>query len=223
MAPVEWFRTGDWDESARETFETRLARARADNRAQYLRIKALSLHAAGSVAAATDLLHRVLEEFPDSLDAAACAELLGDMACEAGAHQEAEHHYRRSLDLSAAQNGTSGEVHVGLAEALLGQGRHREALDALRSSSVSELTMNRSICRWNAALAQAAHGAGEREAAMQAAQAALALLDAPDQFSRHPGVGRGSLNDETVKRLRAISKGGSTRGTWRRRWPRRDG
>ncbi len=37
----------DWDEAARADFEARLARARPHNRQQYLRIKGLSLRAAG--------------------------------------------------------------------------------------------------------------------------------------------------------------------------------
>lgn len=207
MASDDWFRTGGWDDEERAAFEARLARARSHNRPQYLRIKAAALREAGSPAAATELLSRVLDQYTDALDAPYCAELLGDIALEAGDPASAEAHYRVSLRLRPDQNATSGEVHIGLAEALIAQGRFQEAVEALDAFPADELTMNHSVCRWNAALAEAAHGLGDNDAAAVAAESALALLIAPDQFGRHAGVGRAAMSDEQVKRLKRLASG----------------
>jgi tetratricopeptide (TPR) repeat protein len=217
MAPGDWFRSVEWDVEARADFEARLARARPYNRPQYLKIKGLSLQESGRDADAVELLWRVLEEYPDSLDASYCAERLGDHYLAVGDPVAAERHYRRSLELRPDMNATSGEVHIGLAEALIAQDRYDEAVQALDYVPVSSFTMNHGVCRWNAALAEATLGVGEPQVAREAAGRALALLDAADQFTRHAGVGRAVLNDAQQKRLRAIASGGAGR-TAARRW-----
>lgn len=200
----EWYRSAEWDVVAREAFEARLRRARDYNRPQYLKIKGLALLAAGQAVDGVALLHRVLDEYPDALDAAYCAETLADHHLANGDAREAEVHYRRALTLRPDQNGTSGEVHIGLAEALTAQQRYDDALHALELAPVTDLTLNHAACRWNAALADAASGRGEVQVARDAARRALALLDERDQFSRHPGVGRAALSDDQRRRLQVI-------------------
>jgi hypothetical protein len=56
----EWFRSPDWGEADRADFERHLARSRAYNRAQYLRIKGLALRDAGEIDEARGLWLRVL-------------------------------------------------------------------------------------------------------------------------------------------------------------------
>lgn len=217
VAGNDWSRNSDWDERARTDFEARLARARSHNRPQYLRIKALALREAGDADAASDLLSRVLREYPNSLDAAFCAEMLGELALGATDHPQAEAHFREAMRLRPDLNATSGEVHIGLAEALIAQGRYQEAVDALDYVPVSRLGLNQSICRWNVALADAAQGLGEKQVAAEAAGRALALLDTPDQFARHPGVGRAVLTVQQVARLRSVASG-DTSGKSQRGW-----
>jgi predicted Zn-dependent protease len=207
MAGNDWFRTSDWDKQARADFESRLARARSHNRPQYLRIKAVALREAGENDGAGELLARVLREYPDSFDTPFCAELLADHAVRAADFREAEALYRESMRLRPDMNATSGEVHIGLAEALIAQGRHQESVDALQYVPVARLGLNQSICRWNVALADAAHGLGEEQVAADAAARALALLDTPDQFTRHPGVGRAVLTEQQVAWLRSLTSG----------------
>jgi tetratricopeptide (TPR) repeat protein len=207
VASQDWFRTGAWDAAARDEFETRLRRARSDNRPQYLRVKALALRASGEAVAAAQLLHRVLREYRDSFDAAFCAGRLGDWALSGGDAVAAEQHYRQALDIRPDLNGTTGEVYIGLAEALNAQGRFQDAVQELNAVPATRLGLNQSICRWNVALVDAAWGIGERQVASEAATRALALLDAPDQFDRHPGIGRAVLTDERISTLRAISSG----------------
>lgn len=220
MAPEEWFRTSDWDAAAQAEFERKLARAREHNRPQYLRIKAAALREAGRPDAAKTLLQRLLDEYPRAFDVAYSAETLGDLALAAGDPVEAETYYRHSLQARPDMNATTGEVHIGLAEALLGQRRHDEALKALEYIPPTELKLAHAHCRWNAALAEAALGLGEQQVAGDAARRALDLLNAPDHFARHPGVGRARLTPEQIKRLRQIASGQAARSPLRR-WLRR--
>ncbi len=153
------------------------------------------------------LLRRVLEEYPDSLDAAYCAERLADHYLATGDTLAAERHYRRSMELRPDLNATTGEVHIGLAEALNAQKRYDEALQALDYLPATDLTLNHGVCRWNAALADAALGVGDFEVAREAASRALALLREPDQFSKHRGVGRAALSQERQAHLRTVVTG----------------
>lgn len=105
------------------------------------------------------------------------------------------------------QDATTGEVHIRLAEALAAQQRYDDALQALELVPVADLTFNHSVCRWNAALADTALGLGEVQVVRDAATRALELLDAPDQFPRHAGVGRAALTDAQRRRLQAIRRG----------------
>ncbi len=216
VASDEWYRSSDWDDRAREAFEVQLGRARDYNRPQYLKIKALTLLESGAAADGVDLLRRVLHEYPDSLDAAYCAERLGDHYLVTNHPAAAAKYYRHSLALRPDQNATTGEVHIGLAEALTAQERYDEALNALDLVPVTRLTLNHSVCRWNVALAVAALGAGNVHVARDAAARALALLQAPDQFSRHSGVGRAVLSDAQRTWLQAIEEGDAPRRETRR-------
>jgi tetratricopeptide (TPR) repeat protein len=222
MASDEWYRSAAWDADARADFEARLRRARAHNRPQYLRIKAHALAAAGNSADADVLSLRVVNEYPGSLDAASCGEALGDGALARGDFVAAEEHYRRCIELRPDLNLTSGEVHIGLAEALTAQGRPDEALQALDSVPPGRLVINHALCRWNAALAEASFAVGEEPVvAAMAASRALSLLDTPDQFTRHPGVGRARLRHDRIERLRAIASGEEAPPPTRRRFLRR--
>lgn len=218
MAVDEWFRSPAWDEESRADFDRRLSRAREYNRPQYIKIKALAIREAGHTSSAEALLLRVLDEYPQSLDAAYCAELLGDHANHAGDYTVAESRYRQALALRPDMNATTGEVHVGLAETLTAQGRYDEAIAALEYVPVARLGLNHSLCRWNIALSEAALGLGERQVAADAAARALDLLDAPDQFVRHKGVGRARLSDAQVHRLRVIAAGEEPRPSSKRRF-----
>ena len=218
MASRDWFRSTDWDDAARADFEARLQRARAHTRPQYIKCKALALHASGNTKPGEELLNRVINDHPDSLDAAYCAERLGDFARARGDAIAAEGFYRRAIALRPDLNATTGEVHIGLAEALIAQTRYHEAVEALEYQPVERLGLAHGLCRWHAALAEAALGVGEKQVAADAAARALGLLEAPDQFVRHPGVGRAVLADEQVVRLRGIAGGEATAKKPARRW-----
>jgi tetratricopeptide (TPR) repeat protein len=90
MADDEWFRNSRWELEDQNAFFERLSRSRGNNnKAQYARIKALSLARSGNkylVIGAKDLLKRIIQEWPDRselascyLQLAECEELLGNL------------------------------------------------------------------------------------------------------------------------------------------------
>ena len=99
MKNEEWFRRTTWSPDAERDFFERLNRARAPNKAQYLRIQALHLAEAGHAHAALNLLDRLFAEFPDLVQlaiahsqAAQCHEHLGNT-------DEAIREYRLALEV----------------------------------------------------------------------------------------------------------------------------
>ena len=206
--PGEWFRTAAWDGAAQEDFERRLRRARADGRPQYLRLKALALAEAGRRADARALLLRLLWAYPDAFDAPSALESLGDLSAEDGRPEEAVGWYRRLLRERPRLDTTTGTALISLAGALVDLGRYTEAVEALGAVDDAALTMNGAVFRYWATSAEAAAGIPDAEAAGEAARRALEVLDAPDQFSRHPGVGRASADRALKRRLRQLADGG---------------
>jgi len=209
---ADWFRTPDWDVVAREAFEKRLARARPHNRSQYLRIKALSLREAGLVSEAERLLVRVLEEYPDAFDVPFCLELLGDLAAEDGRLEEAIQRYGQALEAEPHASGTTGTVQISIAEALVRLGRLDEAVTMLLEADDEATVFHSALFRYRATFAEAAHGLGDTENARAHARAALELLDAPDQFSRHPGVGRAHSDSAQIGHLCRLAGDGPDSG-----------
>ncbi len=202
----EWFRSPAWTSEDQQAFEAKLAGARPHGRAQYLRIKGLALREAGLGDAAAVLWQRVCADYPGSLHETSALEHLGDLAREQGRHEDAVAYYERPLD-GRSLNGTTWAVHVSLAELLVQMGRFEEATEALLRRPIQELTLHHSLFRWHACAAEAALGLGDRSEAVNAAARASDLLSAPDQFSRHPGVGRAVGSVEQQERLRSIRDG----------------
>lgn len=187
----EWFRSIDWSPDAQQDFETRLGRARAHNRAQYLRIKALALLAAGNSDDATALLHRVVDNYGDDwIQVTASHEHLGDIYRSKGDLAEAETEYRRVLMLSPDLSGTTGEVHLKLGEVLLAAGTDDFAeIEHLLAAARPHVVFNTSAFRANVLDARVAAAVGDVARRRASATAALGLVHAPPQFSRHPTVG----------------------------------
>ncbi|MEV4688222.1 hypothetical protein [Microbacterium sp. LWH3-1.2] len=127
----DWFRSPLWTETARTDFESRLARARARNRAQYLRIKGLALADAGEVVAARALWQRVLTDEGEfaHLESAGALEHLGDSYAREDPIR-AEHYYRRLIGEHPSLNGTTAMQHVKLAELLIRRRQPRDLHEA---------------------------------------------------------------------------------------------
>jgi predicted Zn-dependent protease len=227
--PDEWYRSPGWDDAARVEFEHRLSRARAHNRPQYLKIKALALADAGLLDEAKALLTRLTSQYPDSLDAPYATELLGDVARRQRRAEDAERHYRAVVAGWSSLNATSGMVEVSLAELLAERGDRKACEEALglleRWLHRGGLRFNSQLFRWHLALVATAGRLGDHQTVQHAARTALSLVDRDPQLPRHPTVGLVEADEHTLTRLRQLagdgpSGPGSANGHGRpgRRW-----
>jgi tetratricopeptide (TPR) repeat protein len=97
----DWFRRSTWTATDKEEFETRLARAKVSNRAQYLRLQAGHLEETGRddlLQPALELLHRMITGYPDSIDIAAAHHLRGRCYDRSGETLLAVEAYRAAID-----------------------------------------------------------------------------------------------------------------------------
>lgn len=206
----EWYRLPDWDEEARAEFERRLRRARSFNRAQYLRIKGVALEEAGETAGARELWRRVLDEDGDfaEMDAWAAAEHLGDSYVDDDPGL-AITFYRRSMKRNRHLNMTTATQPIKLAELLHQRGRPKDLTEAKRLLTGwprrADLPLPDAHFRCHAALAEVCDATGDRGEARQAANRALALVDAPAPFPRDEELGVVRADRRTLKRLNQLA------------------
>ena len=205
----EWFRTSEWSAAATDEFEARLRRARPHNQSQYLRIKALALIGAGRPRDGAGLLHRIVADNPDSLDARFAHELLGDFYREEGRLRDAEAEYRVVLVLAPDLSGTTGELHVALGEVLFEQGgaERLEEIASLLTDAQPHMRFNSSIFRWRLLAARTAEVREDPDGCRSNALAALDLVGREPQFARHPTVGRADPSLETIAELQRLAGG----------------
>ncbi len=204
---ADWFRSPDWSAEAQQDFENRLSRARASGRAQYLRIKAVSLDDAGESEGAAHLLRRIVHGYPEARTEVAFAhERLGDLRMAANDPAEAEAEYRLALATSPSLSGTTGEVHLKLGEILMRDDRAAAAeVEELLTAARPHVIFNSTAFRLNVLAARLAARTGDNERRRLAARTALALVDADPQFSRHPTVGRVSATRATISELETLA------------------
>lgn len=233
----DWYRTPDWNDEVAEAFEARLRRARPHNRPQYLRIKALSLldvPDAQRQAAARGLLVRILDEYPESLDASFAHEKLGELDADTGDLAQAEYHFRACLDV---ESGTSGAVALKLAEALfeLGEEDRLDEVASLLARAGGRMESHREI--WPPHIFRtvvlSARLAARRENLQLAAAEAASALRIADMTSQgsaffkkhHPGLGKVHMETDLRQELDALAQGRVPSGRQRadRRWSRRRG
>lgn len=222
----EWFRSPEWTEQARAEFGQRLRRARPTSRAQYLRIKGLALAGAGNNDGAIELLRRVTAEYPDEwIQVAPAYESLGALLRAEGDLAGAEAALRSAIEASPTLNATTGEVRIALGEVVLESGASRaDEVAQLLAESRDDGQLNTTVFRWNVLSARLAALRGDAEAARIAAEGALALVDAPPQFARHPTVGIARPSDELLAELERLARpsragaGAKTATSRRRLW-----
>ena len=209
----EWYRDPRWNRRIQDEFESRLNRARASSRPQYLRIKALTLLESGGRnerLAARDLLQRILEEYPDSLDVVAAHEGLAQVYEQEGATAEAESHYRSALHLSL-EGYVRGDAHLRLPELLIESGDPDKLVEA--DAVLSMINIERDLVfrsqrfRYAVCRAKLAAAGGDSEAAAHYAAAALreAATDEPD-FPRHPTLGGVHADPDILGELQRMAE-----------------
>jgi hypothetical protein len=97
----DWYRKTSWLTADSEDFERRLARARRENRAQYLRIQAVHLFQTGAkdlIGAAATLATRVTTEYDDDIQTGQAHHLLGQCHEAAGDVSAALAEFRKAVD-----------------------------------------------------------------------------------------------------------------------------
>jgi hypothetical protein len=111
-AKDDWYTSADWDDAARELFDTRIRRSRQPwSKWQYFRGKANALFFSkdpDKLAAAIAMLHRALVEVPDIKPdwASSTYHRPGQFAEAAGDASPAEQYYRRATTACAIGNRT---------------------------------------------------------------------------------------------------------------------
>lgn len=204
---ADWFRSPAWSDDAQQDFESRLRRARPGSRAQYLRIKAVTLDEHGDSEAAATLLRRIVGEFVDAWTEVAFAhERLGDLCRTAGDLAGAEGEYREALAVSPSLSGTTGEIHVKLGEVLLQSGKGTiPEIEQLLTEAKSHVTFNSTAFRVNVLTARVAAATGDVDRRRHAAAAALDLVGAGPQLPRHRTVGLVHATPLLLSELRAMA------------------
>ncbi len=199
----EFYRSSGWEESDQADFESRLRKALPENRARYLRLKALALAEVGRLDDAQRLLNRVLTDFADqSGEVAGAQEELGNLRWRLGDARGAEAHFRAVLVASPDLNHTSQEAHLAIGEMLLARypGGPDEIFDLLDAAE-PHMFLNRSWFRWYTLAARLADTRDDVEHRVMFARKALELLDADPQFSRHQHLGFATTTPEVRQML----------------------
>jgi len=99
---TEWYRRKTWTKLDEEEFFVKLARARKDGRAQYLKIQAIELVDTNDnklLKVAESLLKKMLEEYPeDRFNKSSALKTLGDIYNETGKEDSAIEYYKMAID-----------------------------------------------------------------------------------------------------------------------------
>jgi predicted Zn-dependent protease len=155
------------------------------------------------------------------MDAKFGHELRGNLHRQQGRLAEAADAYRSCLERSAGNmSGTSGMLHVSLAEVLL-ESKNPPTQEILRLLDASmQLNrgswLNANLFRWERALALVSARIGDRDTSRKAAARALALIEQPPQFARHKDVGIAHATEEERLVLRSLAETGELTTTTRR-------
>lgn len=229
----DWFRSSTWSPEIAEAFEARLKRARAWNRAQYLRVQGVHLAAQNDKALrgiGRDLFRRVVDDYGDNhpFEALTALENLGDSLAAEGADGPAESAYREVLTRVAAsptgRSGTSHTTELSLAELLLARGDNASLEEADGLLDIAEEQVRRSamfrnlVLRYLVVRARVAARRGNQAGAIAYAREALSVADETEPaMPKHPTLGRPDVPPELRAELRALVEG-SGLPTRRKRW-----
>jgi len=214
----EWYRSSTWDSEIEANFEARLRRARPDGRAQYIGIQAghlldspdPSVREMGRI-----LLRRVIEEYPDDIEAKSATESLGHSLAREGRLDEAERALREALRLCAASpigdSGTTGTPELHLAEVILSGGdltrldEVDDLLQAVEPAVEQQSFMRDVVFRFLLASARVAHLRHDPDAQRLARTALSVAAETAPSLPRHPDVGRPSTTTVQVAELERIA------------------
>jgi tetratricopeptide (TPR) repeat protein len=203
----DWYRGPDWDP---QSFERRLARARPQNRPQFLRIKAVELLEAGGSdrrRVAINLLTR-LYAMDDEAEYGTTPEFLGAAYEADGQHDRAAQLYLEAIERQQTSL-ARGRPALALANIALRQGMNEyyEAAFAVLANLEFEVApFDAARFDHASSLALLADRLGNSRLAAKYAEHALDLLATRTrpEYPRHPDVGLIDADDETLAALRRL-------------------
>jgi tetratricopeptide (TPR) repeat protein len=124
---TEWYRCESWTKAEEEHFFAKLARARKDGRAQYLRIQAHHLVESRNVRlleAAESLLNKILTDFPDNrVEKSMTLSQLGSIYRIRGNNDRAIHYFKQAVDFEKEFPNVISGARLNFAEVVVEEGR----------------------------------------------------------------------------------------------------
>jgi hypothetical protein len=215
----DWYRAARWSAKHAEAFEARLARARPENRAQYLRIQGVCLSDAGGRRerrAARELYERAEELASEQDNLFELTSIYSGLADVARADRDPDaeaRHLRAALDVEEAYGGrVSTGSELRLARVIAEQqwdGRYGEADALLDAALASGLLFRDAQFAYVQTRMRLAALRGARDLAAAYARCAQALLvDNRPMAPRHPTVGLTRRRSADESELRRVARGG---------------
>ena len=192
MAATEWYRCASWSPADRDDFFARIARARRENRAQYLRVAGVCLRESGHPAAAVEVIDYLLREYPAPLELAVAHQTRADALSDLGDVEASLDGYRQSIAAERRYPAVdAGASHsFGMRVILLRRADlYAEALETLDTSRVRDIVP---AARFQAAAIRAVTLAALRGEATARPHALAALEEAGLEHSGlqyHPTLG----------------------------------
>ena len=143
---ADWYRRKTWTKIDEQEFFAKLARARKDGRAQYLKIQAIELvetEDKNLLKVAEALLNKMLTEYPDNnFEKGSALHTLGDIYKLKGNYQLAMDFYKQALDFETIYPNVITQAYLDYSELVIKTGKENlfDELEKLLSDRYSELT-----------------------------------------------------------------------------------
>ena len=143
---ADWYRRKTWTKIDEQEFLAKLARARKDGRAQYLKIQAIELvetEDKNLLKVAEALLNKMLTEYPDNnFEKGSALHTLGDIYKLKGNYQLAMDFYKQALDFETIYPNVITQAYLDYSELVIKTGKENlfNELEKLLSDRYSELT-----------------------------------------------------------------------------------
>ncbi|MBJ7472206.1 MAG: hypothetical protein JHD16_12950, partial [Solirubrobacteraceae bacterium] len=217
----DWYRGEAWGRTDREAFEARLARARPENRPEYLRIKAVYLLGSrkpSNKVAGAELMQRIIRDYGDlpehASEVAGAHVELARLCVSSGDVVQAAGHYRACLRAEEGRNFSHG-AESELAELIVREPELAGCLDEARGlvddARAAEFFARSQQFAWALTRARLAALDGAPDLAAAFASGALWLFRNDHPITtRHPGIGAiEAIDRATYDELQQLVAAGS--------------
>ena len=175
---AEWYRRKTWTKTDEEEFFAKLARARKDSRAQYLKIQAIELVETEDktlLKVAESLLNKMLSEYPeDGFEKGSVLHTLGDIYKLNDNYKLAIDFYKKALDFETIYPNVITQAYLDYSELVIKTGNKNlfDEVEKLLLDRYSELTFPVEKYKVSSILSIINANKGRQEQAMQYADIA---------------------------------------------------